>query len=211
MAENQAPAVGTTLPPLLGVKPPGPLIFGTRPAESWKLFRQRWEGYSLLSDLDKRPREYQIALLLHSLSDEALTVYNGLDFGGAPEARTVTDILDKLESFAIGQVNVTYELYKFYQRSQEEDESFDKFYSAIRFLSKSCSFCGNCIDSMLKDRIVLGIRDKPTQTELLKVNNLTLLLYVHVCVTRTGWKTRPRPKTVILPIKKSINQSIKVC
>ena len=30
-----------------------------------------------------------------------------------------------------------------------------------------------------------------------------LLLYVHVCVTRTGWKTRPRPKTVILPIKKS--------
>ena len=29
------------------------------------------------------------------------------------------------------------------------------------------------------------------------------LLYVHVCVTRTGWKTRPRPKTVILPIKKS--------
>ena len=37
-----------------------------------------------------------------------------------------------------------------------------------------------------------------------------LLLYVHVCVTRTGWKTRPRPKTVILPIKKSnqINQII---
>ena len=38
-----------------------------------------------------------------------------------------------------------------------------------------------------------------------------LLLYVHVCVTRTGWKTRPRPKTVILPIKKSINQSLSVC
>ena len=35
------------------------------------------------------------------------------------------------------------------------------------------------------------------------------LLYVHVCVTRTGWKTRPRPTTVILSIKKSnqINQT----
>ena len=44
-------------------------------------------------------------------------MYNGLDFEGAPEARTVKDILDKLESFAIGQVNVTYERYKFYQRS----------------------------------------------------------------------------------------------
>ena len=107
MAENQAPAAGAAHPRLPGIKPPGPLIFGTRPAESWKLFRQRWESYSLLSDLDKRPREYQVALLLHSLSDEALTVYNGLDFEGAPEARTVTDIPDKLESFAIGQVTVT--------------------------------------------------------------------------------------------------------
>ena len=42
-------------------------------------------------------------------------------------------------------------------------------------------------------------------------NAMLLLLYVHVCVTRTGWKTRPRPKTVILLIKqsiKTINQSI---
>ena len=23
---------------------------------------------------------------------------------------------------------------------------------------------------------------------------MSLLLYAHVCVTRTGWKTRPRPK-----------------
>ena len=40
------------------------------------------------------------------------------------------------------------------------------------------------------------------------------LLYVHVCVqdrvARTSWKTRPRPKTVIFPIKinQSINQSL---
>ena len=37
---------------------------------------------------------------------------------------------------------------------------------------------------------------------------MLLLLYVHICVTRTGWKTRPRPKTIILSIKQSTNQSI---
>ena len=37
---------------------------------------------------------------------------------------------------------------------------------------------------------------------------MLLLLYAHVCVMRTGWKTRPRPKTVILSINKSINQSL---
>ena len=44
--------------------------------------------------------------------------------------------------------------------------------------------------------------------KICNVSVMFLLLYVHVCVTRTGWKTRPRPKTVILAIKKSnqINQ-----
>ena len=44
--------------------------------------------------------------------------------------------------------------------------------------------------------------------KICNVSVMFLLLYVHVCVTRTGWKTRPRPKTVILPIKKLVNQSI---
>ena len=41
-------------------------------------------------------------------------------------------------------------------------------------------------------------------------NVMLLLLYVHVCVTRTGWKTRPQPKTVILLIKQSINLCVSI-
>ena len=40
--------------------------------------------------------------------------------------------------------------------------------------------------------------------KICNVSIMFLLSYVHACVTRTGWKTRRRPKTVILPIKKSI-------
>ena len=39
--------------------------------------------------------------------------------------------------------------------------------------------------------------------KICNVSIMFLLLYVHVRVTRTGWKTRPWPKTAILPIKKS--------
>ena len=35
-----------------------------------------------------------------------------------------------------------------------------------------------------------------------------LLLYVHVCVTRTGWKTRPGHNTVILSLKKERRKEI---
>ena len=45
--------------------------------------------------------------------------------------------------------------------------------------------------------------------KICNVSVMFLLLYVHVCVTRTCWKTRPRPKTVILPIKKSKKSTLK--
>ena len=97
-------------------------------------------------------------------------MYNGFHFDGEEHAQTVED-MQKFEESAVGQVNVTYERFNFHQRCQEEDGSFERFYSAIRGLSKSCSFCAGCADSMIRDRIVLGISDTNTQTELLKVRS----------------------------------------
>ena len=51
---------------------------------------------------------------------------------------------------------------------------FLKNSKAIRRLSKSCSLCAGCADSRIRDRIVWGIRDTNTQTELLKVRYLSL-------------------------------------
>lgn len=170
------------MPPVHGIKPPSPLAFGSNVSENWKLFKQRWQTYTLIAELDKQTNPYQVAMLLHCLSDEALKVYNGFHFAGAEDARTVEDIMQKFEEFAVGQVNVTYERFVFYQRCQEEEESFERFYSAIRGLSKTCSFCGvGCTDSMIRDRLVLGIRDSNTRTELLKVRDLTLEKCVDVC------------------------------
>ena len=71
--------------------------------------------------------------------------------------------------------------YLFNQRSQEEGELFDKFLSDLRSLIKTCDYCDKCNNSILRDRIVLGIRDSDTQTELLKVRKLTLEKCIDIC------------------------------
>ena len=146
-------------------------------------FKQKWQTYSLIAELENQSNQYQVASLLHCLSDEALKVYNGFHFEGEENAPTVEDITQNFEEFAVGQVNVTYERFSFYQIYQEEEESFERFHSAIRGLSKTCSFCVGCADSMIRDRIVLGIRDSNTQTELLKIRVLTLEKCVDICRT----------------------------
>lgn len=106
---------------------PAPLSLGSNPAASWKLFKRRWENYTLLSGLGEKPRAYQVALLENNLDDDAMRIYEGFDFDTPSAERTTAQILAKLETYAVGEENETYERFIFNHRCQEEGETFDNF------------------------------------------------------------------------------------
>ena len=100
MAEAVAPG------PVAGLRPPQPLnVTDTNMAENWRLFRQKWQNYAVITNLHQQPRAYQVGLLLHTIGDEALKIYNGFKFDTADNARTVDEIVQKFEMFAIGEIN----------------------------------------------------------------------------------------------------------
>ena len=61
----------------------------------------------------------------------------------------------------------------FHQRVQQPGETIENFVADVRNLSKTCQF-GELEDSLLRDRIVVGIRDEPTRRRLLQQKQLTL-------------------------------------
>ena len=162
-------------------RPPQPLVFGPNKAESWKMFRRRWSNVCILSDMAAKPRSYQVAMLEISLGDEAICLYDGFQFATPREHRTTTEIVTAFDEFAVGEANETFERYKFNNRKQEEGESFDDFHAALRVLAKTCNFCHTCASSMIRDRIILGIRESETRQELLKICRLSLDVCVDVC------------------------------
>ena len=164
-----------------GIKPPQQFSLGSNVLESWKIFKQRWHTYTILSELDVKPRNVQVALFIHSLADDALKVYNGFQFNTPDDSRTVSEVISKFEDFVVGEVNETYERYLFNSRCQQEGEVFDKFLSDLRSLVKTCGYCDNCQESMIRDRIVLGIKDSSVQTDLLKERKLTLDKCIDIC------------------------------
>ena len=113
------------------IKPPNQLSLGSNPLESWKLFHQRWKTYTILSRVERQPREFQVALLTNCLDDDALRVLNGFTFATAEDVRTVKEILDQFELFAVGEINDTYERFVFNRRSQDDGEKFWR-YSMLR-------------------------------------------------------------------------------
>ena len=101
------------MPPVPEIKPPSPLTFGLNVSENWKLFKQWWQTYSFTAELEKQSNQYQVAMLVHCLSDEALKVYNGFHFDGEENAQTFEAIIKKFKEFAVGNVNMTYEYFNF--------------------------------------------------------------------------------------------------
>ena len=102
-----------------GIKPPQQFSLGANVLESWKIFKQRWETYTVLSELSKKPRNVQVALFVHTLADDALKVFNGFQFNTPQDNRTVGEIISKFDDFVVGEVNETYERYLFNSRCQQ--------------------------------------------------------------------------------------------
>lgn len=48
-------------------------------------------------------------------------------------------------------------------------------------LIKTCSYCEKCIDSLLRDQIILGLRDNQLQEQLLRERKLTLDKCIDTC------------------------------
>jgi len=113
----------------------------------------------------------------------------------------VDQIILKFDEFAVGELNKTYVRYMFNKRNQNEGETFENFLTNLRTMINTCQFCNKCVSSMLRDRIVLGIRDNTTQQLLLREQDLTLENTINICkatenATLHGKAYRTEPATV---------------
>ena len=49
-------------------------------------------------------------------------------------------MIEKFEEYMLGQINETFERYRFNSRNQEPSEGIDAYVSALRNLAKICNF-----------------------------------------------------------------------
>ena len=133
---GEAAGASATTVAVNGIRPPAALNVTDSPVENWKLWRQEWSNYSIIMELDNKPEPYKKAMFLHCIGSDALKIHNTFNFSNDA---LLKDILDKLETFFIGEVNETYERYLFNQRNQQEGETVDTYITALKTLSRTCN------------------------------------------------------------------------
>ena len=131
--------------------------------------------------LKRFDEEYKAATFLSAIGEEALEIYEGMTFNPPESSKVLDSVVQKFEEYCIGQTNETFEQYLVNSRSQKEDESIDHYVSALRTLGKSCNFCQCLHDSLIRDRIVFGVKEPAFRKKLSQERQFTLEKAIDIC------------------------------
>ena len=155
---------------------------------NWKVFKRDWKNYEIASKTNKEEMEIRIATFLACIGSEAMNIYDGLDISEA-DSKKIDKIIEAFEKHCIGETNETYERFTFNSRQQGESESVDKYVTELRKLSKTCNF-DNLEESLIRDKLVTGLRCDITRRKLLQEHSLNLAKAIDIARAMEVSKTQ---------------------
>ena len=104
---------------------------------------------------------------------DALEVYNTFSWENKGDKRKVAKILEKFEAHCVPRRNIRWERHLFNTCSQCDGETTDQYVTDLKIKAQTCEF-GELKDSLIRDRIVCGIRCDKTRSRLLREPDLAL-------------------------------------
>ena len=136
---------------------PPALNFEGNMKEKWTKWKQKFQHYLVASGLDSKSQERQVAVLLNVIGEEALEKYN--TFGlSVEDNKNLQAVLTAFENYCSPKANETIDRHLFFSRQQQAGENFVNYLTELKTLSAPCGF-GDLRDSLIKDRIIGGVRD----------------------------------------------------
>lgn len=154
------------------IAPPKNLSFEGDAKTNWRLWRKCFDMYLITSGGDKKEEVVKIALLVHTMGEEVVRLYDTFELTAEQRASYET-VMNKFESYFVPKERTSVETYKFNQRVQGTTETFDSFVTDLKRMSARCDF-GTLKDRLICDRIVQGVRDSQVKKRMLTEDMLTL-------------------------------------
>ena len=154
----------------LSLKPPENFDF--KHPDEWPKWKRRFFQYLSATGLDEAGDVRKVSTLLYCIGkegDEVLTSTNITD----ADRKKYDQVLGKFDAFFNVRRNVIYERARFNRRDQIEGESVGKYITSLYSLIETCDY-GNLKEQMLRDRLVVGIKDMAMSQKLQMDPDLTL-------------------------------------
>jgi hypothetical protein len=155
------------------ITPPKPLVITTEGMDKrWARWLQQFGFWADSTDFDKNSAKKKVAKFMAIIGPDALDIYNEFDLTEAEKAN-VEVIQTKFTTRFTSSKSVTLERFLFYSIRQSEGEKVAEFFARIKLQAANCKFA-LLKDELVRDQIVIGMRDKSLQKLLFREKELTL-------------------------------------
>lgn len=162
------------------IRPPKPLVVhGANCATNWTNWSQQYEWFEIATGMDQKTQNIQVATFMSSIGVDAATIFNTFACT-AQELASLDAIKLRFKNYFTPKTNVTYERYQFNRMTQQDGETFDEFLTKAKAQSAKCEF-GTLHDSLLRDKIIIGIRSESLREQLLADDDSTLDRVTNKC------------------------------
>ena len=207
-APGEAPEILPTPPaqifmPPANLPPPKALVMDDNVATNWKAWKKVLSRYEIATGISKQEPLVRVSTLLSVIGEDATKAFDAFEWGEAEDATKIEHVLAKFDAYCEPRTQVIYERYRFNNRKQEPGENIAAYLTELRTIAKNCQHEDITPEEILRDRIVLGIRDDKMRERLLRYNDLTLQKAVDLVFLHLFLKTMPRRmlKIIVLFLK----------
>ena len=159
------------------------LIGNVGPYEESEKFTTYVARVKLYFTANQIAQERQVPAFLSIIGPKLFALTSDLVSPRSPQECSLDELITALNNHFKPQVIVIYERFKFYNRSQEQHENVMSYVAALKSLASTCDF-GDRLEEMLRDRVVMGLREEGTQRVLLTERNLTFARAVEIAIAR---------------------------
>ncbi|UYV72360.1 hypothetical protein LAZ67_9002778 [Cordylochernes scorpioides] len=138
--------------------------------ELWQMVEREWRAIpqdAIRTLIDSLPR--RVAACIAVRDDILLSCKIASD-----QLENYDKVIECFESHFIPRRNIIYERARFNQRCQQEGEKVNEFITALHSLAEHCNF-GMLHDELIRDRIVVGVRDRALSERMQLDTDLTLV------------------------------------
>lgn len=137
--------------------------------------------YEIATGICKQEDLVRVSTLLSVIGEETVKAFDTFTWAEGQSENKITDVLAKFDEYCEPRTQVIYERYRFNNRNQEPGEGISAYITELRVIAKNCAHDEITPDEILRDRLVLGVRDEKIRERLLRVNDLTLTKAIDIC------------------------------
>ena len=182
-------------------------MFDDNVATGWKTWKKAWKRFEVATGVYRQDGVVRVSTLLSIIGEDGVKTFDTFTWDEDESEDNIEHVLKKFDEYCEPRTQVIYERYRFNNRKQEQGENVSTYLTELRTIARNCDHESITPDEILRDRLVLGIRDEKVRERLLRTDSLTLKKAVEIIKaaeqTQQQVKLMTSPELLVNSIKEN--------